>query len=35
LLPDAESPLALMGGTATQMKNTKNTGKTVKKKVKK
>jgi argininosuccinate synthase len=34
LLPDAESPLALMGGTAKQMKNTKNTGKTVKKNAK-
>jgi len=35
LLPDAEGPLALMGGTGSKKKNTKNTGKPAKKKAKK
>jgi argininosuccinate synthase len=35
LLPDAEGPLALMGGTKTQAKKAKTTSKTVKKKTKK
>ena len=35
LLPDAEGPLALMGGVTSPKKNPKNPGKTAKKKVKK
>jgi argininosuccinate synthase len=35
LLPDAEGPLALMGGNVSKKKNTKNTGKPAKKKAKK